>query len=200
MEAFTSGLNVRCDYCHSEAKGGGGGFNSMDFASDTKKTKQIARVMIKMVQSINNDFLPQANNIEKLNGKIGCITCHHGNAEIEQLSERLFKTYQKTGIDSVFSEYNSLKKTYYGGFVYNFKDNELNKLAEEIIKQQRYDDAIRVLEFNSNLYPDSFGTYDTLGDAYLAKGDKAKAKEYYNKALSINQGDWRARRSLQRLN
>ena len=198
MMMFTSGLDVRCNYCHDDSKGSS--LNDMDFASDAKKTKQIARVMMKMVHNINSDFLQQANKIESLNDKVMCVTCHHGNAEIQPLSDKLFSVYQKAGIDSMFNEYNSLKNKFYGGFTYNFKDNELNRLGEKFIQQQKYDEAIRVLEFNSKLYPDSPGVYDVLGEAYLAKGDKAKAKEYFEKALSINPRDWHARQALQKLN
>ena len=60
MRGFAMGLGVRCQYCH----GGKAGqeFNprdltTFDFASDEKPAKQKARLMLKMVKSINETQL-----------------------------------------------------------------------------------------------------------------------------------------------
>jgi tetratricopeptide (TPR) repeat protein len=49
-----------------------------------------------------------------------------------------------------------------------------------------YDPAIKVLLLNTVLYPDSANTWDSVGYAYARKGDKAQAREYYQKALGID--------------
>jgi predicted negative regulator of RcsB-dependent stress response len=36
-------------------------------------------------------------------------------------------------------------------------------------------------------YPTSFNVYDSMGDFEAANGNKAKAAEYYKKALTIKQ-------------
>lgn len=189
MQTFTSALNVHCSYCHEEPKSGD--FNSVDFASDAKDTKKVARVMMKMVNTINDKFIAEASQIDKLNGPVGCVTCHHGMAHIQSLSEALFKTYNNGGLDSTFTKYNELKKRYYGGFTYNFKEESLNELAGKLIAAKNYDDAITILNFNSNMYPESAEIFSELGDAYFSKGDKATAKLNYEKALSINPRDRR---------
>jgi len=65
MKGFTEALGVKCDYCH----------NTDNFASDEKVQKRMARVMIKMVGNIDEDYL---------NGpmmeKVTCFTCHRGSA------------------------------------------------------------------------------------------------------------------------
>ncbi len=38
---------------------------------------------------------------------------------------------------------------------------------------------------NIDYYPGNFNVYDSMGDCYLAANDKAKAIEYFEKALSI---------------
>ena len=56
MRQFSIGLGVRCNYCHAQgdsAKGKG-----LDFASDAKKEKGIARGMMKMVDKINTRLVP----------------------------------------------------------------------------------------------------------------------------------------------
>ena len=56
MRNFTSSLGVRCTHCHvpyDPAKP-----DSLNFASDDKPTKDVARGMMRMVREINGDLLP----------------------------------------------------------------------------------------------------------------------------------------------
>ncbi len=74
MHHFTKALGVRCNFCHTMGNG------KMDFASDEKEEKGIARYMIKMAAGINSTYF----NFEKSNRPdtiniVKCITCHHGN-------------------------------------------------------------------------------------------------------------------------
>jgi photosynthetic reaction center cytochrome c subunit len=73
MHHFTKALGVRCNFCHAMGNG------KMDFASDEKEEKGIARYMIKMAAGINTTYF----NFEKSNrpdtiNVVKCITCHHG--------------------------------------------------------------------------------------------------------------------------
>ena len=197
MQMFTSALDVHCSYCHEDPKGGN--FGSVDFASDAKDTKKVARVMMKMVQEINNNFIAEASQIDKLNGPVSCVTCHHGMAHIETLSEVLFKTYNRKGIDSTFSKYDQLKNKYYGGFTFNFKSESLNELGSNIMETKNYDDAIKILDFNAKMYPNSGETFSELGEAYLAKGDKAQARENFEKTLKLNPWNRRIQATLKKL-
>lgn len=46
--------------------------------------------------------------------------------------------------------------------------------------------AVEVLELNAEEHPKSANAWDSLGEAYLAKGDKEKAIESYRKAVEID--------------
>jgi hypothetical protein len=74
MRTFTRSLGVKCDHCH-EAAG-----EELDFPSDAKQTKQIARVMLRMTQSINNDHLSKVSPRTPEN-RVTCYTCHRGSVE-----------------------------------------------------------------------------------------------------------------------
>lgn len=52
MRGFGTALGVKCGHCHVRGEDG------MDFASDAKPHKQIAREMIRMVVEINGETLP----------------------------------------------------------------------------------------------------------------------------------------------
>jgi hypothetical protein len=77
MKGISKALGVKCDYCHVAKPGvvNAEGRPELDFASDDKPTKRIARKMMRMTKDIN----------EKLNDigdhqfeKVGCVTCHRG--------------------------------------------------------------------------------------------------------------------------
>ena len=76
MEGFAKGLNVACDFCHAESKTIK---NDIDYASDDKPEKEIARIMMKMTASINKDYFDytiiyKAGEIMA----VSCYTCHDG--------------------------------------------------------------------------------------------------------------------------
>jgi hypothetical protein len=80
MQTFTESLGVQCAYCHAEdpnapppAAGRG---PALDYALDTKKEKDIARDMIKMVMSANDGT--KALSDGTVAEKVSCFTCHRG--------------------------------------------------------------------------------------------------------------------------
>ena len=65
-------------------------------------------------------------------------------------------------------------------------ESDLTFLGYELLKADRYDSAIPVMEFLVREYPESAGNYDSLGDAYLQKGEREKAAAAFRKALEID--------------
>ena len=61
MRGFTAGLGVQCTYCHVQG----------DFASDDNPKKNTARMMLKMVHTINMNFPDGKEHVT-------CYTCHRG--------------------------------------------------------------------------------------------------------------------------
>jgi hypothetical protein len=52
----------------------------MNFADDSKKEKQTARLMIKMTQDINANYV---SKLEGADGPVTCGTCHRGHVKPE---------------------------------------------------------------------------------------------------------------------
>ena len=90
MRNFTRSLGVRCNHCHvvtaTEPK------EQFDFAADTKEEKRVARVMVRMTMSLNNEWMPrveaaehpeEANHPPPAEPRIVCWTCHRGRPEPE---------------------------------------------------------------------------------------------------------------------
>ena len=75
IDDFEDGLGVNCGFCHAEEKNS----HRLDYASDEKLEKQIARKMMQMTKGINKKYF-------KLNHPligdsilaVTCNTCHKG--------------------------------------------------------------------------------------------------------------------------
>jgi len=62
----------------------------------------------------------------------------------------------------------------------------INALGYNFLGQNRYPDAIAVLRMNTNDFPESPNTYDSLAEALFKSGDVAHARAMYAKALKID--------------
>ena len=82
MDGFKAALGVKCNFCHAPSKDSTN--HHLDFASDDKPEKDIARHMMRMTTKINKKYF-SFNKDEK--GEtipaVSCITCHHGNPHPE---------------------------------------------------------------------------------------------------------------------
>ena len=198
MRNFTEGLGVRCNFCHVGEEGKP--LSTYDFSSDDKDNKKEARVMLKMVNNINENYLSE---LKKFGGgnvmQVKCITCHHGLREPKTLAQELNGVIRRKSIDDAISTYHDLYKQYYGGFAYNFKDNSLAELTHMLIEEKNYDAAIKISNLNIEQYPNSGLAYFSLGEAYEASGDKAKAIDNVKKSLELSPGNFMFNRKLQQL-
>src|SRR5262249_37318094 len=64
-------------------------------------------------------------------------------------------------------------------------ETEMNNYGYQLLGQKKTDEAIETFKKNVKDHPGSWNVYDSLAEAYMAKGDKKQATELYNKALSM---------------
>jgi len=64
-------------------------------------------------------------------------------------------------------------------------EQDLNNYGYQLLGQGKTDDAIDVFAKNVKAHPASWNCYDSLAEAYAAKGDKAQAVANYEKAKSM---------------
>jgi predicted alpha/beta superfamily hydrolase len=77
-------------------------------------------------------------------------------------------------------------------------ERALDQLGRSVL-QRDTTKAIAILELNARFYPNSAKAQDALGDAWLAKGDRAKAAAYFEKSLALKPGNEYATTALRRL-
>jgi acetyl esterase/lipase/TolA-binding protein len=80
-----------------------------------------------------------------------------------------------------------------------FREATLNNLGYRLIQKGRAQDALEVFRLNTEAYPQSFNTYDSLAEAYMLLGDKKLAIENYRKSLELNPKNTNAVPMLERL-
>jgi tetratricopeptide (TPR) repeat protein len=64
-------------------------------------------------------------------------------------------------------------------------EGDINIYGYQLLGEKKLDEAITIFRKNAKDHPDSWNTYDSLGEALAAKGDKKAALENYGKALSM---------------
>lgn len=71
---------------------------------------------------------------------------------------------------------------------YKFFDfeGEFNQAGYNLLGSGRNQEAIFVFTMNTQLFPESANTWDSLAEAYMKSGDKAKATELYNKVIAMD--------------
>lgn len=181
MRSFTDALGVDCGFCHADQEG----TNKLDFPSDKKTEKEEARIMLKMVQGINKDYLSQLSEYTKNVMEVECITCHRGNQKPLMLENVLLSTIKDKGLPEAVNTYHKLHDQYYGSFTYDFSDHTLVKLIEMLNEEKMYDDAVGIANLNLEMYPKSGVAFYGLGEAYQAKGNKEQALTNYQKAKEL---------------
>lgn len=62
---------------------------------------------------------------------------------------------------------------------------QVNVMGYQTMNAGNIDRAIEIFQYNVDKNPESWNTYDSLAEAYLNKGDKAKSKKLYKKAHSM---------------
>lgn len=100
------------------------------------------------------------------------------------LGAALLETYTARGLARVTAQYALLKRD--SSAVYSAGEAQLNTLGYKVLQQGHLDDAIAIFKLNVDAFPQSGNVYDSLGEAYLRKGDRANALANYEKAFGLD--------------
>ncbi len=78
-------------------------------------------------------------------------------------------------------------------------ENRLNNLGYMLMRQEKLMAAIEIFKLNVELYPNAWNVYDSLGEAYMNKGEKELAIANYKKSLELNPGNEGGAQMLKKL-
>jgi len=105
----------------------------------------------------------------------------------QSIAEVLAKTIAEKGIKSAIEQYHRLKEEQFDR--YDFAERQLNRLGIRLTLEEKITEAIEIFKLNVQAYPEAFNTYDSLGMAYMVKGDKKRAIKNYKKSIELNPGN-----------
>lgn len=198
MREVAGGLGVRCNYCH--VGGNPETLEGVDFASDEKETKRVARAMMRMTKEINGRLLRETGRDSAKLYTVKCVTCHHRLTKPSTLHEELVTAHGKGGVDSSLARYRALRERYYGWSSFDFSEESLVYAASLVARQQRDPDgALALLRLNLDHFPKSFGTYGQMGEVHLMKGDTTAAVAAFEKLIELDPENAFAKRLVERL-
>ncbi len=196
MKGFTRSLGVRCTHCHVGEEGKP--LTTYDFASDANPNKDRAREMLRMLGSVN-DHLKKIKSSGDKPVNMWCHTCHRGRPRPLTLGEELGEEYRAKGIDATLEHYADLKLRYYSRGAYDFGERSLNDLGFELLGKGDAAAAIKIFKLNTDEFPKSANTWDSLAEGYMKAGDTKLAKQYYEKVLEMDPKSENAKEMLKKL-
>ncbi len=115
----------------------------------------------------------------------------------KSIAAALLKTIRKKDVDAAVRLYYELKNTQSNA--YNFNEYSMNLLGYQLLGEKKIDEAIRIFLLNREAFPRSFNVYDSLGEAYMTKGNKELAIKNYRRCLELDPGNVNALEKLEKL-
>jgi len=78
------------------------------------------------------------------------------------------------------------QKSFSGSNRYYFSREEIDAVGRRLLDAGNIREALEVFQFNAQIFPDIWQVYNSLGNAYQAKGDLKTAISFYEKMLGLN--------------
>lgn len=126
---------------------------------------------------------------------------------VETLAEQLVKerNLNLEPISEFYSKSNSIKETI--EFIksekmkginstYNVSENELNSFGYELVSAKKESEALEIFRLNTQLYPNEYNTFDSLGECLLLLNKRDEGIKAYKRSLELNPKNENARKII----
>jgi Tetratricopeptide repeat len=123
---------------------------------------------------------------------------HEANAPRLGLGE-VRQKLAEGGVDAAVAWYRSVKDEHRDLPRYAFYDGVFQQMGNDLMSRGRPREALDVFRFACRAFPDSAGSWELQGDAWLKVGDAAQAVASYEKALQLDPRSASAADKLKRL-
>ena len=106
------------------------------------------------------------------------------------------KVYETKGLEASIQKMKALKSD---SQHYYFLHPEFDTYTYRLMKQDKLSDALEIFALFVEFFPESYIAFDSLGEAYLRKGDKERARKYFSRSLELNPENQNARNRIEEL-
>jgi CubicO group peptidase (beta-lactamase class C family) len=113
----------------------------------------------------------------------------------KSLADALLATYNDKGIDAGAKMYEELKDS--NDYVY--EEDDMNATGYQLLQSGKVKEAIAIFKLNITKFPESGNVYDSLGEAYLANGDKELALVNYKKSVALDPANENGKKIIEEL-
>jgi photosynthetic reaction center cytochrome c subunit/tetratricopeptide repeat protein len=196
MRSFSLATGYRCQNCHVAEDPRD--FSTYDFPSDEKPLKNKAREMLRMVLSINENFISKLPDRGTPEFEVGCVTCHAGKPRPTTLEQEMTWALSDGGMDAVQARYAELREEYFGLGAYNFGPRALENVAQTV-GGSNPEGALGLIELNLEQHPESANSWNIKGSIHALLGQKDRAEAAFQRSLEIAPNNPPAQRGLAQL-
>ena len=165
------------------------------FLGDSKKFKAATRkftTLLKQARSSKFRFGYKYYNNET-HGSVPFISLYHGLLHtFDGFNRHMYKS-----VSELNSHFKKISKTL--GIDLVPDEGRLNNLGYLLLFQKNIKGALEAFKHFVASYPKSANAYDSLGEAYMVKGDKTQAIKNYKKSLKLDPKNMNAKEMLKRL-
>lgn len=111
------------------------------------------------------------------------------------LAMEVLPVFAKDGADAGLNKYKELKTDK----SYELNEADMNRAGYSLLQNEKVKEAIEVFKINVAEFPDSWNTYDSLGEAYMVDGQKENAIANYEKSIVMNPENTNGKEMLAKL-
>ena len=108
----------------------------------------------------------------------------------------LARNIREKGVDAAITDYRQRRLWYPADA---FQERTLNTLGYQQLQAKHTQEAIALFKLNVEMYPGSSNVYDSLGEAYMAGGERDAAIANYRKSLTLDPDNTNATEMLEKL-
>jgi Flp pilus assembly protein TadD len=76
---------------------------------------------------------------------------------------------------------------------------EVNALGYAMMRMQRVEQALKLFELNTRVFPEAWNTWDSLGEAHMRLGHDEEAIRAYERSLQLNPNNTNAQTMISRI-
>jgi len=113
----------------------------------------------------------------------------------KSMAVELLNVYTEEGPVAGTALYNKLKKDP----IYGIKEADINRVGYVLLQSGKKKEAIEAFKINVENFPKSGNVYDSLGEAYLADGDKKMAIANYTKSIELDPKNEGGKKALEEI-